>query len=162
MPIAPYSPTIADTFLWYHVDFGMRLVSSGWDRVALLLDLAFDLHTERDCSLPRVLQEIPRVSPKAVHEDSFKDLKRFRDSAFTEIEGRASLGSRHEITHIMTLSTRLLFEFFDAATNLPGKVPPLERASERLKLLRKHHGHLLDGIASAVDLVAWKWPESTP
>jgi hypothetical protein len=162
IPIIPYSPIITDSFFWYHIDFGTRLVSSGWDRVALLLDLAFHLKTERDCSLRRVLHDIPRISSEAACQKSFRNLKMFRDTAFREIEGGSSLGGRHEVTHIMTPYTRLMFEFFDAAVDQPGKILPPERAEERFELLRKHHILLLDGVASAIDLVAWKWPELTP
>ena len=158
VPISFYAPTIADSLFWYHMDFAVRLASSGWDRVALLLDIAFELDTRRECSLSRVLQDIPRTCPDVVRVDSFKRLKKFRDGAFADIEGPASLGSRHEITHIMSPSIRLFCEFLETWTGQAGKVLPAERAEERLKLVIRHHGLLLEGIGAAIELVSWKWP----
>jgi hypothetical protein len=158
-PFTYYSPSIADSFFWYHIDFGTRLISSGWDRISLLLDLAFDLKTSRECCLQVVLKEIPHLQPEAALQESFKKLKKFRDTDFSEIEGKSSLANRHEVTHIISPSTRFFFEFLDAAVKKPGRVLPQERAYERLQLLLRHHKLLLDGIESAIDLVSWKWPE---
>jgi hypothetical protein len=152
----PYFPTAADHCFWYHIDFGIRLASSGWDRVALLLDLAFDLHTATKCSLPRVLKSIPKsVDPGIVQDQNFKNLKTFRDGRFFDLEAGAGKGARHETTHLLLPSTRYLFSLLDAHARGESVPPELGPIGQR-DMLVEHHKQYLCGIQGVGRLVfAW-------
>jgi hypothetical protein len=152
-----YSPTMADYFFWYHIDFGIRLASSGWDRIALLLDLAFELNSGKDCNLSLVLRNIPKVNPQIIQDVNFKKLKAFRDSRFLDLEAGAGKGARHETTHLISPSTRLLFEFLDTHAGMPGKIPPELRPKERLDMLIEHHGFYLSGVQDTLRLISLRW-----
>jgi hypothetical protein len=152
-----YFKTFADAFFWYHIDFGIRLASSGWDRIALLLDLAFDLNTGTRCSLPLVLKEIPNIDAQIIQDKNFKKLKAFRDGGFLDLEARAGEGARHEATHLLSPSTRFLCEFLDAIVKKPGKAPPESRPKERRDMLVEHHGLYVSGIENAAQLVSSRW-----
>jgi hypothetical protein len=154
----PYYARFAENLFWYHVDFGFRLASSGWDRIALLLDLAFDLGLETRCSLKTVLKELPGFSRAIEQNENFKALKQFRDTKLRELEGKSGRGVRHEATHMLSPSTRLAFEFFESclpqAELLPAEVHPKGRRD----MLIEHHALLASGTRHALELVQWRWP----
>lgn len=153
-----YFPTTADSFFWYHIDFGIRLASSGWDRIALLLDLAFGLNTGTNCNLRLVLKNIPKVDTQIIQDASFKKLKAFRDGRFLYLEAKAGTGARYEATHLLSPGTRLLFEFLDTHAGKPPKVPTELRPKERRDMLIEHHGFYLSRIQDALRLVSLRWP----
>lgn len=157
-PVAPYIPKMADRFFWYHIDLGTRTVSSVWDRVALLLDLAFELSLERECTLKTIMRELPKREEKIIKVEAFKQLKRFREVEFLEVEGRSTLGSRHEVTHVILPSTRFLHHFLNTHSKQPGKVPVEDMPEERLEFLVRHHRLLMRGVGFALDLIEWRWP----
>lgn len=152
-----YFPTMVDSFFWYHIDFGTRLASSGWDRIALLLDLAYQLNTLTECSFPFVLRELPKVDKKIVQDANFKKLKTFRDSRFLDLEAGSGKGARHETTHLLSPSTKFFFEFLENG-NKSVSVPPELRPKERRNMLIEHHEFYLSGIQSALQLVSLRWP----
>jgi hypothetical protein len=84
------------SLFWYHVDFATRVASSGWDRLALLLDLAFRTDLNHTCNLTKVLTRIVQVDSAIADQDAFKRLTRFRDGPFQELEARRGEGARHE------------------------------------------------------------------
>ncbi len=153
-----YFPTCADAFFWYHIDFGIRLASSGWDRIALLLDLAFDLKTGTRCNFPLVLREIAKLDKQIVHEESFKELKAFRDGRFLDLEVRAGKGARHEATHLLSPGTRFLFEFHEAVPQKLEEVPSELRPEARRDMLVEHHRFYVLGVENTLRLVASRWP----
>ena len=153
-----YFPTWSDVLFWYHIDFGVRLASSAWDRTALLLDLAFQLDSGASCSLPTVLRLLPGVDSAIVHVASFKMLKAFRDDRFKELEAGPGAGARHEATHLVSPSTRRLAEFIESFTRgSPGKKP-----GEWLEFLQFHHAMYLEGLEHALNLVEERWPPALP
>ena len=77
-------PTFADGFFWYHIDYGFRLAPSGWDRLALLLDLAFNTGVGFSCNLKRVLIAITKKDPQIVQDTNFVELTSFRDDQFRD------------------------------------------------------------------------------
>lgn len=154
----PYFRTSADSFFWYHIDFGVRLASSGWDRIALLLDLAFDLKTGTKCNFPLVLREMPKVDEHIIEDGNFKKLKAFRDGRFLDLEAGAGEGARHEATHLLSPSTRFLFEYSDAVAKKLRKVPPELRPEARWDMLVEHHRFYVSGIENTLGLVASRWP----
>lgn len=153
-----YFPGPGDNFFWYHIDFGLRLASSGWDRLALLLDLSYDLNTGVRCNLQLVLREITKANSNIVNDNDFKTLKTFRDGRFLDLEAHAGEGARHEATHLLSPSTRFLFEFLDAHGKRPEEVPTKLRPKAQRDLLMDHHGFYLSGIKNAIHLVHLRWP----
>lgn len=153
----PHYRTRIDALFWHHIDFALRLVSSGWDRIAILLDMAFETNVERDCSLRTILKALPKKDSRVTQHELFIDLKNFFDSEFlTQVEGKSTLGSRHEVTHIISPITRHFHEFLNDASGASGEVPASERPSERIRFLCHHHGKLINGLESATSLVGWK------
>lgn len=140
------------------VDAGFRFVSSGWDRLALLLDLAFELNLQSNCNLKTVLQNIPQQSDQRYCSRSFKNLKKFRDGRMKELEGTSGTGVRHEATHIMAPSTRLVFEYLETVVSDANKMPRELQGSARLDLLAEHHGLYVAGVRDALQLVCERWP----
>lgn len=149
-----YFPTWSDVLFWYHVDFGVRLASSSWDRTALLLDLAFGLNCGAGCNLPTVLRRLPEEDPDIVHRGCFKRLKQFRDGRFTELEAGRGSGARHEATHLLSPSTRYLAEFVESFSRENART----EASDWRQFLREHHGIYLEGLKDALRLVEERWP----
>lgn len=152
-----YFPTMADSFFWYHIDFGIRLASSGWDRIAILLDLTYELNTGTECSFPLVLREISKIDRKIFEDVNFKKLKAFRDGRFLDLEAGAGKGARHETTHLLSPGTKFLFEFLENRRKLVS-IPPELRPKERRDMLIEHHRFYLSGIRSALQLAFLRWP----
>lgn len=152
-----YFPTMADSFFWYHIDFGIRLASSGWDRIALLLDLAYQLNLDTKCNFPRVVREIPKVDRNIVHNTDFKKLRDFRNNRFLDLEAGAGRGARHETTHLLSASTKFFSEFLENRGKAV-RIPPDLRPKERRDMLIEHHEFYLSGIQSALQLVSLRWP----
>ena len=150
-----YFPTWSDALFWYHIDFGVRLTSSAWDRTALLLDLAFQLDSGAGCSLPTVLKCLPSVDVTIIHLSSFKMLKAFRDGPFKELEAGPGAGARHEATHLLSPSTRRLAECIESFSR---KVATGRQPREWLDFLQQHHAMYLEGLEHALRLVEQRWP----
>lgn len=153
-----YFPTIADVNFWYHMDFGFRLASSGWDRLSLLLDMAYELDLKEKCSLRRVLGKMSAQYPEIVKITHFKSLKSFRDGKFQELEGGAGRGARHETTHLLSPRTRFFAEFLD--TTFSGEPIAEQRRETQIEMLMAHHWHLLRGIQDTLELVSYRWPHN--
>ncbi|MDA2920657.1 hypothetical protein MYX76_14385 [Desulfobacterota bacterium AH_259_B03_O07] len=154
-----HAPTMADRFFWYHVDYGIRLISSGWDRIALMLDSAFDLNTKTKCSLPLVLSKISNHDNLMVNQVDFKCLRRFCDTDFKDLQAGPGKGFRHETTHLFLTYTRIYFEFLESHSTKQVEVPPDLRPKERLDFLTNHHKFYLFGILKSSRLVSFKWPK---
>jgi len=153
-----YFPNAGNHFFWYHIDFGLRLASSGWDRIALLLDLAYELNTGTKCGLATVLKEIPKKDANIVKQNDFKELKKFRDNWFLDLEANAGEGARHEATHLLSPSSRFLFEFLDGYGKTLDEVPLKLSPKTQRDLLIEHHGFYVSGIGNAIRLVLLRWP----
>ncbi|MCL5736916.1 MAG: hypothetical protein M1274_15325 [Actinobacteria bacterium] len=154
----PYCPSFADEFFWYHINFGFRLASSGWDRIALLLDLAFGLNLREKCGLRSVLKELPKCQGMDDKGKSYIALKRFRDQRFTDLEAKQGRGARHETTHLLSPSTRYLFEFLETVVGGARRMPPELEGKARRDALIVHHGFYLQGVQHTIDLVSSRWP----
>jgi len=149
----------AEHLCMYHLDFAIRLASSGWDRIALLLDLAFDLGTGERCDLSRVLIEIPKKWPRLVNNEHFKWLKKFRDKDFLELEAGKGRGRRHEVTHLLAFRTRFLCESLDCHTPPGHVVPPKRSRLEQTRdSLLQHYHHYVSGINQATNLICAVFP----
>ena len=153
-----YFPTFADSFFWYHIDFGFRLASSGWDRIALLLDIAFNLNLGNKCNIKDVLKKLPKDSKMVADDKSFKNLKCFRDTKLNDLEAKRGKGARHEATHLLSPSTRFLFEFLETSVAPEtGEVPLGLEPKGRRDMLIAHHKSYIAGVQDAVHLIASYW-----
>ena len=144
-----YDGTMVDHMFWYHIDFGVRLLSSGWDRIALLLDLAYDLELHDRCNLSRVMKELPKVAIDIEKNENFKFIKRYRDNEFTELENGPGKGARHETTHILTPSSRHFFSFLESHNDDTNVLEP----HKWMTLLKKQFHLYLQGIKKAASLM---------
>ena len=155
-----YRQDAAKNLCMYHLEFAMRLASSGWDRIALLLDLALDLKTEKECNLPLVLREIPKKYPPLVNDEHFKWLKQFRDQDFPELEAGKGGGLRHEVTHLLTLRTRRFCESLECYDVQAGEIVPTpkSRLEEVRDRLLQHYRYYTSGITEATDLICAVFP----
>lgn len=147
--LGTYDGTIVDHMFWYHVDFGVRLLSSGWDRIALLLDLAYELGLHDRCNLSRVLKELPKAAIDIERDEAFKFIKQYRDNEFTELENGPGRGVRHEATHILTPSSRHFFSFLE--THIHGT--SISEPYKWVTLLEKQYLYYLQGISKAASLI---------
>lgn len=145
-----YFYKVPDQFFWINIDFGFRLASSGWDRISLLLNLAFNLQIEK-YNISSVLKAIPNKDINLANDESYKNLKRFRDTELRELEFGLGGGARNETTHVISRSTRFFFEFLEDSQYGSDKFK-IRRDGE-LKLLEKHYWLLMDGINNAYDLI---------
>ena len=145
-----YFYTKADLFFWNHIDHGFRLASSGWDRIALLLNLGFNLQIKK-YNLASVLNALPKFVSEITTDYNFKKIKQFRDGKFRDLEMNLAGGARHETTHILSRDTRFFLEFLEQFE--PGSHKAEIRRKEELNILREHYGHLLEGINSVYELI---------
>jgi hypothetical protein len=93
--------TYDDFMYWYNIDFGIRLISSCWDRFSHFIVLAFQLQVNR-IDFQNVIRELPNKHPQIVHDEYFKYLKSIRDTKFKEIEDKYSQGKRNITDHILS------------------------------------------------------------
>lgn len=117
----------------YHLDFGFRLASSGWDRIALVLTLAFDLNQQKKWNLKRVLEKLNKIDGLR-DNTNLKWLDTFHSNEFQELDGE-QLGIRHETTHQITLLARYRFEYVEGFST---------QSQEQEYKLKEWYGSLLD------------------
>lgn len=139
-----------DLFFWTNVDSGFRFASSGWDRLSLLLNIAFNLQIIK-YNLSKVLQAIPNRISDVIQDANFKNLKIFRDMRFSELEFKLAGGARHETTHVISRSTRFFCEFAEQFEL--GSVKLMIRRENELKLLEDHFQLLIEGINHSLNLI---------
>lgn len=135
---------------WYHLDAGFRLASSGWDRIAILIDLAFDLQLEEQTKLIKVLKELPKKQNGIVHNPHFKWMKKFRENAFSTLEGYP-LGVRHETTHRVSISTRFMNEYLEQIGDF--KAVQRHTAHDWHGTLMEQYNYYIEGIGEVVALL---------
>jgi hypothetical protein len=145
-----YFYTKSDLFFWNHIDHGFRLASSGWDRIAFLLNLGFNMQI-RKYNLPSVLNALPKIVDGITADYNFKKLKRFRDGQFRDLEMDLSGGARHETTHILSRGTRFFLEFLEHFE--PGSNKSEIRREDELNIIKEHYEHLFEGINCAYELI---------
>ncbi len=139
-----------DLFFWTNVDSGFRYASSGWDRLSLLLNIAFNLQIIK-YNLSSVLQAIPTQIVDVIQDDNFKNLKNFRDKRFSELEFKLAGGARHETTHVISRSTRFFFEHIEKFEL--GSVKQKRRRENELNLLEDHYKLFIEGINDSLNLI---------
>jgi len=154
-----------DLLFWYHIDFGYRLASSGWDRIAILLDLGFGLNTSTNCDFPTVLRLILKNNSHYIKDQNFIHLKEFRDGRFHELEGKRGEGARNETTHLISRSTRYFFEFLENHSLVNRTIGEIDKISiekkreDEVKILIEHHEFFLKGIENSLNLISTHWPK---
>lgn len=150
-----YFRSLPDAAFWQHIDAGVRLASSGWDRLSLLLDLAYDLRLDAECNLKTVLRKLRRVDAVIEQDVDFRGLKAIRDGAlFQSLEAARGEGARHEATHLLTPSIRF---FAETIERLAGAGPGGDEPAGWRDLLVQHHDAYLRGIEHAATLVERRW-----
>lgn len=143
----------------FSIDYGIRLVASGWDRLALLIDLGFSLNTNYRCSLPLVLQKLPAARKGIESNPTFIQLKQFRDTDYADLGAKRGEGARNEATHLITPACRIFFEMLENTTG-PMPVDKLEeKMGHYLQLLVKHHGLYCKGIRDSAKLIGDNWKQ---
>jgi hypothetical protein len=149
----PYEPTVADEMFWYSIEHGFRLASSGWDRIALLLDLVLKLGVGQHCNFRKVYRELEGKGLQGVA--AFQQLKSFRDGPFLELEELQGEGIRHETTHLMSIRTRFLMEVLEQFG--PQKSDSRMTPESMCGLLAAHYEHFIAGIDNALELIDFYW-----
>ncbi len=153
--VPPLITNSADALYWLTVDNGYRLASSGWDRISLLLDTVYSLHTSYECSFTKVLKELPKKYGGITSNEYFKALKKVRDREFKELESRRGKGIRHEITHLLSQDTRFFLEYLEVYD--PNNKEIIARKREerevRLQKLTEHHQLLYEALYNALKLI---------
>jgi hypothetical protein len=141
---------VGASLFWYHMESGFRLASSGWDRISLLIDLAFNLQLKEKAKLKAVLRKLPKEYDTLVANPHFKWLKTFRDGAFSYLEGELP-GVRHEATHRVSLSTRFHHEYLENfGLWQDGQI----RAPNELHaMLLTHYNYYIEGVTEMVALL---------
>lgn len=147
--------TYDDFMYWYNIDYGIRLVSSAWDRLSHYLYLAFEIGSPKlDINL--VLREMPKKFPNITTIDSFKNLKKIRDERLNELKDKYSRGLRNEIDHILSSYTRFYLLTIE-------KWKPEDKASidflinkrkESLYFLKQHFDIFIEGYNLSIELVS--------
>lgn len=150
-----YSYKMPDLLFWINVDSGFRFASSGWDRLSLLLNIAFNLRIDK-YNLSSVLQAIPNRIRNVTQDNNFKSLKKFRDGRFSELEYKLGGGARHETTHVISRDTRFFFEFLEHEL---GSDEFKVRRDNELKLLEEHYNVLIEGIKHSLNLINTRFDE---
>jgi len=156
----PFRADSGHSLFWYHADYGTRLASSGWDRLALLLDLCFKLGLAEKCNLRRALGTLANKHSDVVDHEAFKWLKNFRDKEFDELDGHNGVGARHESSHLLSAAGRDFWETLEDMTKHPGKVQAsgAERVVAHIEFLKRHFALYQEGILQVVALLANKFP----
>jgi hypothetical protein len=147
---SPYQPTLSDELFWYAIENGFRLSSSGWDRIALLLDLVLKLEVGSHCNYKKIIDILEKLSVVETNA-AFQELKSFRHSKFLELEGMVGQGLRHEATHLISTNTRFMTEILErfSPQHLETQMTP-EKAHE---LLISHYRYYVAGINQALNLI---------
>lgn len=147
-------PSIADFLYWYHTDAGIRIASSCWERLGLLLDLAFDLNLRHRCSFPAALDALADHE-KVAKSDEYKRLNEIRNNEFKLLEAGRGRGVRHETTHYLNPRTRFfhmqLIEQWDSNTS---DANDSEDAKYWLDFLVEQHTLYIEGATEAIKMVA--------
>ena len=152
-------PSMADFLYWYHTDAGIRIASSCWERIGLLLDLAFELGLGRRCSFPAALENLKEKDDKrakeAAESEEFRRLEEIRNGEFRQLEAGHGRGIRHETTHYLRPRTRFfhmeLIEQWDLDV---ADADDSRNAAYWLELLVEQHKLFIDGAAVAIKMVA--------
>ncbi|MHB1054652.1 MAG: Cthe_2314 family HEPN domain-containing protein [Thermoleophilia bacterium] len=146
-------PSIADFLYWYHTDAGIRIASSCWERLGLLMDLAFDLNLRHKCSFPRALDGL--ASHEVAESEQYKLLDKIRNEEFQQLESGHGRGMRHETTHYLNPRTRFLHMQLIEQWDLDvSDADDSEDANYWLKFLVEQHKLYVNGATAAIDLVA--------
>jgi hypothetical protein len=136
----------------YHLDFGFRLASSGWDRLALLLDLVFELGLDRECNLKKVLTKLAKEHTYLEDNPHLKWLREFRYGKFDELEG-FPLGIRHETTHRFSLLNRYLSEYLEQFGN--DAQEQRHGPKEWHVILVAHYRYYMQGVVEVAGLMSY-------
>jgi hypothetical protein len=105
----PIQPSFADTMFWYAIDNGIRTASSGWDRIALFLELVLHLKIGKLCDFEKVMKCLAD-DDRYRHNKEFETLDQFRNGAYRQLNNGAGRGLRNEATHLMSTHARYYFE----------------------------------------------------
>jgi hypothetical protein len=81
-----YSPSKNDDIFWYYMDQAIKSISSGWDRLAILLDMAFEIDLCRDVNLHKVLSEIVKEYPDISSKIDFVRLQNIQRNELQVLE----------------------------------------------------------------------------
>jgi len=146
----PYQPTVVDDMFWYAIENGFRVASSGWDRIALLLDLVLKLGVGQYCNYKKVIDRL-KNRIELNRSVAFGELKAFRDEKFVELEGSLGEGFRHEATHLITTNTRFTMEVLEKLSIQKPEIrlTPLQAH----KMLIAHYGYYINGVNCALKLI---------
>jgi hypothetical protein len=146
--------TYDDLMYWYHIDYGIRLISSCWDRLSHYISLAFELAIDR-IDFQNVIREIPKRHPTIVHNENFKQLKYIRDVKFKEVEDKYSRGRRNIADHVLSSFTQIFclrLEKWDPS--YPDQIKELvSKVHDELEFLETHFDIFQDSMNRSFELV---------
>ncbi len=146
-------PTIADFLFWFNIDSGIRIASSCWERLGLLLDLAFDLKLGNRCSFPATLDRLAKH--KVAKSKQYRQLDRIRRGDFQELEAGHGRGARHETTHYISPRVRFFHaELLEQFVSENSDSIELRGAEYWLNLLVRQHRLFIEGATVAIRMVA--------
>ncbi len=150
-------PSMADFLFWYHADAGVRIASSCWERLGLLLDLAFDLELKNRCSFPAAIDKLAdsEHTLKIAESEEFKQLEEIRNGEFQELEAGYGKGVRHETTHYLNMRTRFFhMELVEPWVSDEDVEDNSKNAAYWRDFLIEQHRLYIQGATAAIQMVA--------
>lgn len=146
-------PSIADFLYWYHTDAGIRIASSCWERLGLLMDLAFDLNLQQRCSFPAALDNL--TEHNVAQSGQYKRLNEIRNNEFRQLEAGRGRGARHETTHYLNPRTRFFhMELVEQWDSDASDADDSKDAKYWLDFLVQQHKLFIKGASAAIEMVA--------
>jgi len=144
-----------DLMYWYNIDYGIRLISSAWDRLAHYLYLAFEIGSPK-LDINSVLREIPKKVPNISTSESFKNLKKIKDERLKELKDKYSRGLRNEIDHILSSYTKFFLLTLEKwGIGDKASIDYLvDKRNEDLYFLKEHFDLFLEGYNLSIELVS--------
>lgn len=151
----PYLQGGHDMAYWYYVDQCIKSISSGWDRLAILLDIAFKTELWKNVNLHKILDEklkdkILEKHPNLYENKDFIQLQKIQRNELQFLESTRWIWLRHEATHSMTLGTRFWFEFLEGCVWLEHKNRMQKDWFQQIQLQKEY---LISWQENVIDLI---------
>jgi len=151
--IKQYDRSLDDVLFWDSIEHSLRLISSGWDRIGLLIDLVYNLNLNTRCNFPNVINILPKLDITIFDNEYYKKLKQFRDTYFIDLENKRGKGYRHETTHLISLPTRIFFEFLEGKSNINPSIKIKDRPAFFIEFVTKHYEYYIEGTKNTCKLI---------
>ncbi|MBE0430127.1 MAG: hypothetical protein IBX61_09715 [Thermoleophilia bacterium] len=142
---------MADQLCWMNIDYGIRVAGSCWDRIGLLIDVAFKLKLETRCSFPNALKELLKKDLAVRKNKDFVALENFEKGRFRDLQAGPGKGARNDVTHYFTSRTRYFFTEILEDNRKKGRRP--KDAAYWIDFLVNHHTEFITGEENSRNLI---------